>query len=107
MAESRAVGAREPGQVRKEAALSGHLYAQRECSAGARVAVAPDAPTSTEGARSTSSAGAAGMRLRAGPRWPRPAAALITNTEVGGGRGRAPAQRLRSSASALHGRHGP
>src|SRR3954464_10430423 len=34
MAGSRAVSAREPGQVRKEAALSGHRQAQRDCPTG-------------------------------------------------------------------------
>ena len=35
MAGSRAMSAREPGQVRKEAALSGHRQAQRDRPAGA------------------------------------------------------------------------
>ena len=35
MAGSRAMTAREPGQVREEAALSGHRQAQREFPAGA------------------------------------------------------------------------
>ena len=45
--------AREPGQVRKEAALSGHLQAHRGCRTGVTHRTAPRAATSEEGARST------------------------------------------------------
>src|ERR671932_2484414 len=50
----RATSAREPGQVRKEAALSGLRWAQRGISCRSRYAMRASAgPTSTEGARST------------------------------------------------------
>jgi hypothetical protein len=44
---------REPGQVRKEAALSGLRHALRECLSGAGGGVSASEPASTEGARST------------------------------------------------------
>ncbi len=44
---------REPGQVRKEAALSGLRHALRERLAGAENDVSASEPASTEGARST------------------------------------------------------
>src|SRR4051812_14303906 len=52
MVGSRATSAREPGQVRKEAALSGHRWAMRGRPAGVSEADSPWRPTSTEGARS-------------------------------------------------------
>src|SRR3954466_10327027 len=53
MAGSRAMSAREPGQVRKEAALSGHRQAQRgRPIRSSRAANAPGEPASREGARS-------------------------------------------------------
>src|SRR4051812_42471490 len=52
MAGSRAVSAREPGQVRKEAALSGHRQAQRDCPTGALDGERAGGPVSKEGARS-------------------------------------------------------
>src|SRR3954454_11259066 len=54
MAGSRATSAREPGQVRKEAALSGHRRAQRGRPVGASEVGSPRRPSSTEGARSIS-----------------------------------------------------
>ena len=53
MVGSRSTSAREPGQVRKEAALSGHRWAVRGRPAGVSEAGSPRRPTSTEGARST------------------------------------------------------
>src|SRR3954454_16760771 len=52
MAGSRATSTREPGQVRKEAALSGHRRALRDRPAGACDTSSPRRPSSTEGARS-------------------------------------------------------
>jgi hypothetical protein len=52
MAGSRATPAREPGQVRKEAALSDNRWALRDRPAGAFIAGSPRRPVSTEGARS-------------------------------------------------------
>src|SRR5579875_4063630 len=46
--------AREPGQVRKEAALSGNPQAHRGCRTGVPHRTAPRADTTEEGARSTS-----------------------------------------------------
>ena len=53
MVGSRSTSAREPGQVRKEAALSGHRWAVRGRPAGVSEVDSPRRPTSTEGARST------------------------------------------------------
>ena len=63
MAGSRATSAREPGQVRKEAALSGHRWAMRGRPVGAGETSSPRRPTSTEGARSIF---ASPRRLRGG-----------------------------------------
>src|SRR3954447_19886971 len=54
MAGSRATSNCEPGQVRKEAALSGHRRALRGRPAGACDTSSPRRPSSTEGARSIS-----------------------------------------------------
>src|SRR3954470_14161171 len=69
MVGSRATSARESGQVRKEAALSGHRWAMRGRPAGVSEVDSPRRPTSTEGARSTfflrrAHAGAAGRASR-------------------------------------------
>ena len=72
MAGSRATSAREPGQVRKEAALSGHRRAMRGRPCRSRAAAdAPGEPASTEGARS-----AFPVRRAAGRRRPEPRARL-------------------------------
>src|ERR1044072_250656 len=63
MARSRAMATREPGQVRKEAALSGLRHAQRECLSGAGGGVSASKPASTEGARSTFAPRLAAARL--------------------------------------------
>src|SRR5690349_6496843 len=49
MAGSRATSTREPGQVRKEAALSGHRRAQRDRPAGVADTSSPRRPSSTVG----------------------------------------------------------
>src|SRR4051794_31419849 len=62
MVGSRPTSARESGQVRKEAALSGHRRAVRGRPAGVSEAESTRRPTSTAGARSIFSTGCAGPK---------------------------------------------
>ena len=65
---------REPGQVRKEAALSGLRHALRERLTGAENDVSVSEPASTEGARSTTRAAATGGGAHYSTSW-RPSSA--------------------------------